>query len=354
MIDVSALSIPLEGGSPSGPNLEYDGDFLALESDVRGKPERQIGDTLIRASEPEWASIDERALALLSRSRDLRLACYLTRARTRLDGLAGLAEGLTLIERLCTTFWPSLHPAPDADDPDDMTVRFNVLAVLVDGNGLLQDLRAACLVEHRGIGMFSVRDAELALGILSTSAASDPSDDGATGSRPEDRLAQIREAIRAAQAQAEGDAPANQALAAAESLQTALSGLAGAGLDLAPLLARLRPLARLCDEALAQARHPEGEDVATALPGGDDAEAGLAMPGRARAGAQITSRVEALRALDRVCEFLERSEPTNPAPLLIRRAQRLMTMPFVDIIREIAPEGIESLNKIAGLVQNEA
>ena len=35
---------------------------------------------------------------------------------------------LTLIERLCTTFWPSLHPAPDADDPDDMTVRFNVLA----------------------------------------------------------------------------------------------------------------------------------------------------------------------------------------------------------------------------------
>ena len=110
-------------------------------------------------------------------------------------------------------------------------------------------------------------------------------------------------------------------------------------------------MARLFGEALK--REPTGEEGSAPAPapeiGGSAATAGNGSLPIGR----IDSRADAFKALDRVCEFLERSEPTNPAPLLIRRAQRLMTMPFVDIMREIAPEGIESLNKIAGLVQSE-
>ena len=351
MIDVSALSAPLEGDSPSGPNLEYEGDFLALESDARGKPERQIGDTVVRGSDPDWADIGERSLVLLSRSRDLRLACYLTRARTRTEGLSGLADGLTLVERLCTALWPSLHPMLDPDDPEDPTVRLNVLAALTDGAGLLQDLRASCLVGQRGIGTFSVRDAEVALGILPAAPAEGEIEDGAVGARPEDLLAQIRGAIHAVHADTDGDDPAARALAAAESLQGTISALAGETFDLEPLLARLRPLVRLFSEALQRERPGGGEPAPAPAP---DAGAPAAAAGnRATSIGHIGSRADALKALDRVCEFLERSEPTNPAPLLIRRAQRLMTMPFVDIMREIAPEGIESLNKIAGLAQSE-
>jgi len=53
--------------------------------------------------------------------------------------------------------------------------------------------------------------------------------------------------------------------------------------------------------------------------------------------------------LGRICDYLERNEPTNPAPLLIRRAQRLMTMNFVDILRDVAPEGVAAISRIAGL-----
>jgi type VI secretion system protein ImpA len=49
-----------------------------------------------------------------------------------------------------------------------------------------------------------------------------------------------------------------------------------------------------------------------------------------------------------VCEFLARNEPTNPAPLLIRRAQRIMTMPFLDIIRELAPDATGQVETITG------
>ena len=62
----------------------------------------------------------------------------------------------------------------------------------------------------------------------------------------------------------------------------------------------------------------------------------------------IRSREDALRALERVCDFLARNEPTNPAPLLIRRAQRVMTMPFLDIIRELAPDAAGQVETITG------
>ena len=39
-----------------------------------------------------------------------------------------------------------------------------------------------------------------------------------------------------------------------------------------------------------------------------------------------------------VCEFLERTEPTNPAPLLLRRARQLISRNFLQLMKELAPE----------------
>ncbi|NZD47911.1 type VI secretion system protein TssA [Sphaerotilus sulfidivorans] len=68
----------------------------------------------------------------------------------------------------------------------------------------------------------------------------------------------------------------------------------------------------------------------------------------------ITSRDEALRQLERVCDWLERNEPSHPAPLLIRRAQRLMGKSFFEIVKDLASDGIESVERIAGLSYEEA
>ena len=63
----------------------------------------------------------------------------------------------------------------------------------------------------------------------------------------------------------------------------------------------------------------------------------------------IRTRDEAVRALDLVCDFLERHEPSNPAPLFIRRAQRLMTKTFVEIVKDLIPDSLANLEKLAGL-----
>ena len=78
--------------------------------------------------------------------------------------------------------------------------------------------------------------------------------------------------------------------------------------------------------------------------GGGDASALIGV-------GDIRTRADAVRALERVCDFLARNEPTNPAPLLIRRAQRIMTMPFIEIIRELAPEAMGQVENITGANQ---
>ncbi|HEY1398097.1 MAG TPA: type VI secretion system protein TssA, partial [Roseateles sp.] len=57
---------------------------------------------------------------------------------------------------------------------------------------------------------------------------------------------------------------------------------------------------------------------------------------------------DAVRALQRVCDWIERHEPSNPAPLLIRRAQRLMSKSFLEIMRDLNPEGVHEIEKLAG------
>ena len=52
--------------------------------------------------------------------------------------------------------------------------------------------------------------------------------------------------------------------------------------------------------------------------------------------------------MDAICAYLEQHEPTNPAPLLVRRARRLMTMNFLDIVKDMSPDGINQVMFIAG------
>jgi type VI secretion system protein ImpA len=116
--------------------------------------------------------------------------------------------------------------------------------------------------------------------------------------------------------------------------------------DLRPLLDMLQVAATVSAAAL-RASGAEGDY------GDADAAAGEGgQEGRARVPGQISSREDAVRVLENVCKFIEQSEPSNPAPLLIRRAQRLMSRSFMEIIADLAPESVAQIQKLAGLEEN--
>ncbi|MDI4516561.1 type VI secretion system protein TssA, partial [Escherichia coli] len=64
--------------------------------------------------------------------------------------------------------------------------------------------------------------------------------------------------------------------------------------------------------------------------------------------AQISSRAEAQQMLEKVKQYFAQHEPSHPAPLMIERVQRLIELDFMDIIRDLAPDGVHQLENIFG------
>jgi type VI secretion system protein ImpA len=62
----------------------------------------------------------------------------------------------------------------------------------------------------------------------------------------------------------------------------------------------------------------------------------------------IQSRQDVVRLLDRICEYYARTEPSSPLPLLLRRAQRLAEMDFLQIVDELTPAMRAQLEPIVG------
>jgi type VI secretion system protein ImpA len=329
--NADALLQPLSEDAPSGPDLEYDPRFAALELAGAGKPERQYGDKLYPAEAPDWGSVQEQALALAQESRDLRVGMWLTRAAARTHGLAGAAQGLRLVHGLLTQFWPGLHPQLDASDNNDPTLRLSALGPLTtsattSGAGL-EDLRAAALAPVRG--SLTWRDLELGLGQAEAA--------------PGETVPTEAGALQALQTllteQAGLAATIEQTASAAQGIHKILEEQLGHsyGADLSAFLRLVKLLKTSADQLTGVADEASAE--------GAQAH-GLLVRGNAAGG--LASRADVVRQIDRLCEWIERNEPTNPAPILLRRAQRLMNKSFMEIMRDLAPDGVAQIENLAG------
>jgi type VI secretion system protein ImpA len=328
-LPVEDLLASLGDDAPCGADLEYDPAFLALGVAARGKPEQQFGDTVIAALEPDWRVVHEQASDLARRTRDLRVAVLLARSGARLDGAVAYASALSLVAGLLERHWDRVYPLLDTDDNNDPTMRLNALAPLVDADGGLADLRSAAIGSGRTA--LTVRQIELAAGKTEPlPGETAPTHEG------------VLQGLQAAEAQGAGVLAAlKQAHAEVKRIEALLGDKVGAAQG--PDLRSLRVLTQTLANAAIQA---EGGSVASEA-GEDTAAASPGTPSRGAPGA-LQSRDDVVRLLDRACDWLERNEPTNPAPLLIRRAQRLMGKSFLEIIRDLAPAGIDQIENIAG------
>ncbi|KAB7770549.1 type VI secretion system protein TssA [Xanthomonas maliensis] len=325
----------LDAQAPAGPDLEYDADFLRLERLSTVRTERTLGEAVIAAEEPDWEAVQTLALELSRRTRDLRVASRLGAAWGRLRGLPGWAEALALIHGLLERHWGALHPQLDADDDDDPTARINALAGLGDPLGLLGALRGTVVVHSPRLGRFSLRDLRLANGSLK------PSDDQAPPSLAEieaccldcelDLLTASVQAISAA-------------LGHARAIDALLSERVGtAAPDLRPLLADLRELERWLLPQW-QARQGTAEEPATVV--AEDGVAAASTP--ARPAGAIAGPDDVRRRLEEICAYYARHEPSSPVPMLLRRAQRLVGCDFLALMKELAPAGIDELQRVTG------
>ncbi len=336
MYVLEQLAQPVDSQSSCGPDCEYDAAFLALTQAVAGKPEQQFGDTIIAAVEPDWRSVEQMAVDLLGRTKDLRVVAWLTQAATHLQGVVGFAGGVALMQLLCTQYWDEVHPRIVSEGDEDPYLRSNALAALSDGSGsysggseIMRALRAA-LLSNRALPL-TVRDVELTFAKDSSARYSD---------------AQIVSML------ADAVTGGVEAIAALEQAVESFSGLSNlieerfATAD-QPDLAAMRSLLKVLASAVAQAKSslsgdPSGVDAIESS--GEDSPLAAAGMGVG----EIRSREDVRRALQRACEYLERYEPSNPASLFARRAEHMLGMSFLGIMQELSPDTMSHLQMLTG------
>ena len=112
-------------------------------------------------------------------------------------------------------------------------------------------------------------------------------------------------------------------------------------------LGRLVPISKLLAQIGSSLGGDESLDVETADTEGDALADGLMPSGAARDGG-IRSRRDALRMLDRVIAYFEQAEPGNPAPLLLIRAKQLIGVSFFDIVTNLAPNALDTIETVTG------
>jgi type VI secretion system protein ImpA len=348
-LELDKLTQPISETEPSGPDLEYDAQFGELDRAASGKPEQQIGSSIVEGEEADWRQVSKLALAVLERTRDLRVANLLTRALLHTQGFVGFAQGIELMAAYCEEFWPTVHPELDADDDDDPTFRINVLNELNNKDLTLTQLARTPLVSARGVGSFALRHVEIVRGDLK------PSDDEPvpTGAMIDaaftaSDLEEIRGTLDALRA----------ALASATKLEEFVGEKVGAGRG--PNFEALRKqIARSADIVEEHFARRAPAEAAEEVDGEELDEAGAESGGKQkpavpdnRLSGEVSNREEVVRALEMIINYYAKHEPTSPLPLLLERAKRLATMGFLDIIKNIAPDSVNTFEGLRGPVED--
>ncbi|HEY2019787.1 ImpA family type VI secretion system protein [Paraburkholderia sp.] len=336
---------PVDADAPCGPDLEYDPDFVMLLAAAAPRAEAQYGDFVDVPAPANWAEIERDCRALLLRTKDIRLAIILLRCRVRLDGAAGLRDGLAFLKAMFECYGEALHPLPVFEGERDPVMYANAIAAIADTNGVLGDMRGIAMPRAAGVKLH-LRDIEKAFAMPRQKDALAPE----SVVRLLKELSGRRDATIAAFAEARG---------LTENIAAWCNEKLGADApDLGALHRALQPFAQpQLDGGGAAvsgaARHASvhDDDSASGQPSAASATTpaaaptlitGVAPPSEipadhlsAIAIAPPVDRWGALAAIQQTRMWFEQNEPSSPVIVLLRQSERMVGKRFSELAQII-------------------
>jgi len=341
-LEINRYLAEVSADNVCGEDLQYDSAFIALEQDIKGKPEQQMGDTIQEAEPPNWREIRKNAEELLSRTRDLRVLINLLRALIATDGISGFSAGLSLLKQLVELRWDSIYPQLDPDDDNDPTERVNILMSLCDQETIVRPLQQSPLVESKALGKFNLRDFNIAHGKLSVAEGV------AAVSLPTLEAAVQDAELETLQRNYQNMVDALECLNGLENVVTERVGI-----NNAPNFEELRVFLKEAKGILADWLESRGAGI-DADAEGEGAKAdtdGKDATARKKSGLSggINNNQDVLAALKQICEYYKKYEPSSPVPILLERCTRLVGKSFMDVLKDIAPDGIDQAGIVMGI-----
>jgi len=344
-LSAEMLLKPVSDESPCGDDLRQDGRYLEVLRLAEGTPERVMGDKTIPAADPEWRPVKDGCAELFARTKDLRLCVVLCLTQCKLGGYTALTEGLETVKTLLDQQWEGVHPRLDPEDNNDPTERCNIVAQLATPVGsfgdpyrFLERLRDAPLIESRSVGRIAFTDILVAMGQLPPI----PQPDGTPGRKLE--IALIDAAFEDVEM-----GPLEAAASAIEGCLEHVRGIDAAfakwvGPGKGPDLSKLRNQLADASQQVRKRLVKRGGAPAPSADGATAPEAGRAVDG---ISGEVRSNDDATLALDRVCQYYERVEPSSPVPLAVRAAKRLIGLKFEQIAIVLTPDVVATLQRMA-------
>jgi type VI secretion system protein ImpA len=118
-IDIDALLAPIPGDNPGGEDVRYTQAYEDIKEARKFDEALDLGDWKREVRTADWDKAITLAVdALISKSKDLQIAAWLTEAFIKTEGFDGLATGLKIITGLMQDFWENLYPPVEEGDLD--------------------------------------------------------------------------------------------------------------------------------------------------------------------------------------------------------------------------------------------
>jgi type VI secretion system protein ImpA len=334
---ISTLLEPVSAESPCGPDLDLagDADFLSAlaggESLLPGQFfQKHDGDqerpypSGSRDFQPQIKAI----VTSLNRSRDIRLLIILAKYFILDRKLAEFVETVELVAQLTKTFWDDVNPK---GEDGNFALRVAALQALDDRPHVILPLQFTPLIRHPRAGIFTWRSKVLADG-------GEPREGEAVPTQAE--LKEAFATVDLAEIVERRDRFARLA-AALETIRTTTAERVGHAecADLPLALGVSRDILGFLDAIVGQ-REPAAALAPPGEPGGGEPQAaadGGAVPSGA-AGLADAAAVAA--SLAGVAAYFEQFEPSSPALLLVRNAERLVGKTFAEVMEILLPEQV--------------
>lgn len=331
LIDVSTLTQAIEEASPTGPDLDYDGDLDYMNFVAR--IEGQFPDSYFRfdraqfAFDKEYETISD----LLKRSRDIRLLVILGRLQLLNRDADGFRATIAATAGLLEARWDEVHPRAEGGD---YMFRAVALQSLEDSPTVLLPLAHVTLAETKRSGSVSYRTVQVALGKASprtneAGEAIEPVLD--PGAVEKVFLDADIESVRARRGLFD------ELRASARQIAAVTAAKAGSqNVTLSKLIELLGEIVSYLDAILAKL-DPASAPDAGAEDGESEDERSTA-PGQAgRIKGKVATQAHATKALAAVRRYFVAHEPSSPCLLLVRQAESLVGKSFADVLRTLEP-----------------
>ena len=266
-------------------------------------------------------------------------------------GLPGLRDGLQLLRGCVEQYWPAIYPLLDAEDNNDPTQRLNILGTLNSPRGtvrpdiqqwlaIIDYLYIAPLCRPKGAEPITFDIVINARRRAETPAEGQSSDAGAAAPVGMD-LNQLNKAFQAAPvSEIEASlAVVTESLEALNGIDQFLTQNLGAGntISFDELHKTLTEIQTLLSSQLqgSQPASAGGEASGAGEVGGGVGGTVASQAGTLSISGTVQSRDDVVRAIDAICDYYRQVEPSSPVPYILRRAQKMATMNFLEAVQEL-------------------